>query len=67
MQAQSGWLEQAYRTPDAKTSLAKISSSGKKPVKRKGGLSMFLAGKAHFCATELHKLLKDSRHLVDLY
>lgn len=40
--------EQANKIPEAQSSLTKTPSSGKKPSKRKGGLSMFLAGKPFF-------------------
>ena len=48
MQVQDEFAEQANKIPETQSSLAKTPGSGKKPAKRKGGLSMFLAGKPFF-------------------
>lgn len=48
MQVQDEFAEQANKIPEAQSSLAKTPGSGKKLAKRKGGLSMFLAGKPSF-------------------
>ena len=61
MQVQTGGFGQGDRTPEAKGILAKASSSGKKPARRKGGLSMFLAGKASStCSVETAALSMHS-------